>query len=298
MSRSTPVAFCYSAAGQGQTALELQLPSIVDGAATPKQHGALTWCFARALEDCKYQCTHVKLLDTIKRHLRQMKQSQVPRMDQEVFLTFSVPLSDARYIQALQPVCPLTTSKLPRQAVDHWRTETPRVVPPPPPGFITRSGEDRTQEMRHTIAAAGVALLHAIWLGRLDLAELESEDVEPGSASSAGEASSLRSSPSISSLAHLHPCVPDEDVPRIWLSPRNLVRVGAQDEDLFKLPSSPYTPVRSAMPLQELNRLPPSPTTPVRPGLPSKLTFGDAPEPPWGVACTASQAREIIRTAL
>merc|ERR1719506_2415405 len=66
MSRATPVAFCYSASGHGQTAMEMQMIKVVDGEERPTQHGILTWCFVQALAVLGYDGTHVDLLEQLK----------------------------------------------------------------------------------------------------------------------------------------------------------------------------------------------------------------------------------------
>jgi len=104
MSRSTPVAFCYSAARHGQTAMEMQLVSTLAGNHGTRQHGLLTWCFVQAIERLGSACTHVELLSYIERSLRKFKEKDIPRMDQQVLLTFSTPLSDPTTMGVLEPL--------------------------------------------------------------------------------------------------------------------------------------------------------------------------------------------------
>merc|ERR1719506_3505882 len=73
MSRATPVAFCYSAAGHGQTAMEMQMSKLVDGEERPTQHGILTWCFVQALAYLKYDCTHAELFEQVRQDMMCIK---------------------------------------------------------------------------------------------------------------------------------------------------------------------------------------------------------------------------------
>jgi hypothetical protein len=136
MSRASPVAFCYSAAGHGQTAMELQVTRIVDGKDTPRQHGILSWCFVQALDDLKYDCSHVALFEATRRHMLQIKEKDLPRMDQEVLLTFSTPMSNPISTKVLQPVDSTANGSQPSR----MNGAAPPVVPPPPPGFIHPTG--------------------------------------------------------------------------------------------------------------------------------------------------------------
>jgi len=136
MSRSTSVAFCLSASAYAQTALELQLEA-VGGAA--RQHGALSWSFARALEELGCECTYVQLLEAVQGQMRRIREAHLPRMDQQVLLTFSTPLSNPAKMAVLQPL-EVPPGAAPGGAA-RGRTSpvaaTPaRVVPPPPPGFL------------------------------------------------------------------------------------------------------------------------------------------------------------------
>lgn len=150
MSRSSPVAFCYSAAAHGQTAMEMQMSRMVDGKDTPKQHGVLTWCFVQALEELRYECTHTELLWAVRKQMAAVKEKDLPRLDQEVLLTFSTPLSNPQTMKVLQPL-PLMAGR--GQSIQLGGTTlggegtvaaapppgaAPNVsiVPPPPPGVI------------------------------------------------------------------------------------------------------------------------------------------------------------------
>merc|ERR1740121_2373479 len=84
--------------------MELQITRLVEGKDQPRQHGILSWCFVQALEELRYDCTHVELMEVIKKHMKQIKERDLPRMDQEVLLTFSTPLSNPSRMRALQPV--------------------------------------------------------------------------------------------------------------------------------------------------------------------------------------------------
>lgn len=104
MSRATPVAFCYSASGHGQTAMEMQMTKVVDGEEVKTQHGILTWCFVQALQAQKYDASHIELLEAIQREMQSIRARELPKMDQEVLLTFSTPLSDPHYMRVMQPL--------------------------------------------------------------------------------------------------------------------------------------------------------------------------------------------------
>jgi len=148
MSRSSPVAFCYSAAAHGQTSMEMQMSRVVDGKDVPKQHGVLTWCFVQALEELRYECTHTELLWAIRRQMGALKEKDLPRLDQEVLLTFSTPLSNPQTMKVLQDL-PLMVgagrglsiglgpqgSQMNR-SIDGSEKAAIQIVPPPPPGFI------------------------------------------------------------------------------------------------------------------------------------------------------------------
>jgi hypothetical protein len=150
MSRSSPAAFCYAAARHGQTAMELLLESEgADGVVGPRQHGVLSWSFVQALkrrqprtEGC--DCTHRDLVEAIRREMAQIKAQHLPRMDQEVLLTFSTPLSNPVTMLALQPLeSPLVRNQpgdgsIPERGATSTRVAAaaPVVIPPPPPGFL------------------------------------------------------------------------------------------------------------------------------------------------------------------
>ncbi|CAJ1419856.1 unnamed protein product [Effrenium voratum] len=137
MSRSSGIAFCYSAAGHGQTAMELQmtLPGVDGQEPTIKQHGVLSWCFAKALEELSFDGTYFELKEEIQQQMRHVKDSALPRMDQEVLMTFAVPLSKPRTMKVLQPLGSMQT---PDRGIStqSMRLAAPAVVPPPPPGFL------------------------------------------------------------------------------------------------------------------------------------------------------------------
>jgi len=103
MSRSNPIAFALSAAGHGQTTMELQFSTVVDGKDTPRQHGVLTWCFVQALKHLEYECNYIQLLECMRIEMETIKQRDLPGMDQEVLLTFSLPFSDPQTMKVLQP---------------------------------------------------------------------------------------------------------------------------------------------------------------------------------------------------
>eukprot|EP00929_Paragymnodinium_shiwhaense_P091906 TRINITY_DN51799_c0_g2_i1.p1 TRINITY_DN51799_c0_g2~~TRINITY_DN51799_c0_g2_i1.p1 ORF type:complete len:466 (-),score=129.32 TRINITY_DN51799_c0_g2_i1:110-1507(-) len=141
MSRSTPVAFCYSAAGFSQTALEMQFTCTADAKGQPRQHGILSWCFVQALEELRYECTYFELQRSIEAKMAMLKQRDVPRMDQQALLTFSKPLADPLNMRVLQPLTPgsMAWGGLAAQPSAQGQTPVmaPPVVPPPPPGFIS-----------------------------------------------------------------------------------------------------------------------------------------------------------------
>eukprot|EP00928_Gymnodinium_smaydae_P026090 TRINITY_DN20589_c0_g1_i4.p1 TRINITY_DN20589_c0_g1~~TRINITY_DN20589_c0_g1_i4.p1 ORF type:complete len:522 (-),score=85.14 TRINITY_DN20589_c0_g1_i4:301-1866(-) len=171
MSRSEAVAFCYSAAAHGQTALELQLTRVIDGQETPKQHGVLSWCFVQALESLGCSCTHVRLLSAIKEEMARVRTRFLPRMDQQVVLTFSLPLSDPASDMVLQaPQLAIGASGNVHSAVSASLEEQPTrafapVIPPPPPGFLSSEpGKvDSLQVQRHALGLAGLDLWRAAW---------------------------------------------------------------------------------------------------------------------------------------
>jgi len=144
MSRSSPVAFCYSAARHGQTAMELLIKGAGEGKDQQKQHGILSWCFMAALGELQYECTHLQLMEAIQRRMRQIKDQDLPKLDQEVLLTFSTPLSNPSRMKALHPV---ELQHAARQlngggvgGEPSWASQpalgAPAVVPPPPKGLV------------------------------------------------------------------------------------------------------------------------------------------------------------------
>jgi len=135
MSRSSPVAFCFSAAGHGQSAMEMQVMVMADGKETPRQHGILSWCFVCALQELRYNCTYLDLLMAIRRQFREIKDRDVPRMDQEVVLTYCTPLSNPGIMLAMAPADSATKPHV-GSPVGPPALATPAVVPPPPPGFV------------------------------------------------------------------------------------------------------------------------------------------------------------------
>jgi len=152
MSRSSPVAFCFSAAGHGQTAMEMQVMAMADGKEAPRQHGILSWCFVRALEELRYDCTYLDLLMGIRRQFQEIKVRDVPRMDQEVLLTYCTPLSNPGMMRVMAPVdsavqrpqfeSPAGPRGVMEAAGQQWppTPAAPPVVPPPPPGFVGSRG--------------------------------------------------------------------------------------------------------------------------------------------------------------
>jgi len=134
MARSTPIAFCFSASGHGQTAMELQVQverSSQGGKEQKKQYGVLSWCFVEALRELRCDCNYLELLNAIRKHMAAIKQRDLPRMDQEGLLTFTTPLSDPR-MKVLQPVQGKLMSRPP---LPGGSCAVP-VVPPPPAGYI------------------------------------------------------------------------------------------------------------------------------------------------------------------
>ncbi|CAE7784061.1 MCA1 [Symbiodinium pilosum] len=142
MSRSSAIAFCYAAAGHGQTAMEMQMtmPGTDGQDQITKQHGVLSWCFTKALEALNWSCSYFELWEEIRRQMAVVQKNGLPRMDQEVLLTFSPPLSKPRTMKAFQPI---DTEQEEQSALNQsMRIAAPAVVPPPPPGFITGSGSN------------------------------------------------------------------------------------------------------------------------------------------------------------
>eukprot|EP00747_Dinoflagellata_sp_TGD_P166501 gnl/TRDRNA2_/TRDRNA2_189378_c0_seq1.p1 gnl/TRDRNA2_/TRDRNA2_189378_c0~~gnl/TRDRNA2_/TRDRNA2_189378_c0_seq1.p1 ORF type:complete len:491 (+),score=91.35 gnl/TRDRNA2_/TRDRNA2_189378_c0_seq1:41-1474(+) len=142
MSRSSPVSFCFSAAGHGQTAMEMQMIRVVDGKDVPRQHGILTWCFVRALEEMKFDCTYMQLWGAIRAEMEKVKQRDLPRMDQEVLMTFSTPLSDPHSMKVLCPLSGQQSQRVPSLDGGAGAGYMPMPVKtgPPPPGFTGLGG--------------------------------------------------------------------------------------------------------------------------------------------------------------
>mmetsp|Transcript_65619 Transcript_65619/g.154350 ORF Transcript_65619/g.154350 Transcript_65619/m.154350 type:complete len:567 (+) Transcript_65619:72-1772(+) len=149
MSRASSMAFCFTAAGHGQTAMEMQMnvPGGEGQEQTTKQHGVLSWCFTKALEALHFNATYYELLEEIRRQMVIIQQNGLPRMDQEVLLTFAPPLSKPRTMKTLQPVdMPGLECSASNQSM---RVAAPAVVPPPPPGSVgggARSGARQASE--------------------------------------------------------------------------------------------------------------------------------------------------------
>lgn len=187
MSRSTPVAFCYSASGHGETALELQVASCTNGCETLKQHGALSWCFVQALEELRCDCTHAQLRAGIQMHMARLRETCLPSMDQNVLLTFSLPLSDPRSEKVLRPTAACreeTPADDPASASRGHRSmrqeaSFPQIVPPPPPGFLQKSSSCalplEAGYLPTPLGSAGLSVWRAAWGG----ATVALEDDQP-----------------------------------------------------------------------------------------------------------------------
>eukprot|EP00928_Gymnodinium_smaydae_P026088 TRINITY_DN20589_c0_g1_i1.p1 TRINITY_DN20589_c0_g1~~TRINITY_DN20589_c0_g1_i1.p1 ORF type:complete len:233 (-),score=41.11 TRINITY_DN20589_c0_g1_i1:301-999(-) len=95
----------------------------------------------------------------------------LPRMDQQVVLTFSLPLSDPASDMVLQaPQLAIGASGNVHSAVSASLEEQPTrafapVIPPPPPGFLSSEpGKvDSLQVQRHALGLAGLDLWRAAW---------------------------------------------------------------------------------------------------------------------------------------
>jgi len=135
MSRSLPVAFCYSAAGHGQTAMEMQMTTTADSKDQPKQHGILSWCFVLAMAELNFDCTYMELAEGIREQMRVIKERDLPRMDQDVLFTFSAPLSDPNKMRLFQPLPDEKPDLAPPPGAIE-RPPPPPIVPPPPRGFL------------------------------------------------------------------------------------------------------------------------------------------------------------------
>jgi len=213
MSRSSPRAFCYSAAGHGQTALELQVTDVVDGRETMQQHGALSWSFVHALEDLRCDCTHTQLFAAIEKRVLQVKEKHHYRMDQEVIFTFSKPLAEPSRDKVLRPVPGASLGSQQRGRPSFGSRSSgsgsfPAIVPPPPPGFLgsgaslPSGGDDgegsrrppprayasfaQPEDRQSQLASAGLQIWRAAWSPQL---LEEEEDEEEGRVNTAGSTS-------------------------------------------------------------------------------------------------------------
>ena len=133
MCRTDPIVFCISAAGHGQTALEMQVvthEATWSAAEEKKPHGVLSWCFVQALKELRNTCDYLELTGAISRHMESMRRS-FPKMDQEALLTFVLPRSDP-HMRVLEPP---PQAPAPPPSMDRQTSVRP-VVPPPPPGYV------------------------------------------------------------------------------------------------------------------------------------------------------------------
>lgn len=137
MSRVAPLAFAYAAAGNSQTCMELQVGNtVVDGKDVPKVHGVLTYCFVKALEELGWHCTHADLVNCIKRQMAQIKERDLPKMDQELQFTFSKPNSNPGSMRIFNGV-DLQSSRMSLGAENMPMPQpAAQVVPPPAVGVI------------------------------------------------------------------------------------------------------------------------------------------------------------------
>lgn len=125
MSRSMPVAFSYCASRSGQTALEAEL-WLPDGSAgfsrsssasggggdssegpapaRRRQHGVLSWSFVQALQSLQVDCTHLELLEELRRQTALVRQEVLPSLDQEVRLTCAAALPSPLETKVLQSI--------------------------------------------------------------------------------------------------------------------------------------------------------------------------------------------------
>mmetsp|Transcript_67432 Transcript_67432/g.161763 ORF Transcript_67432/g.161763 Transcript_67432/m.161763 type:complete len:580 (+) Transcript_67432:54-1793(+) len=175
MSRSSPVAFCFAAAGHGQTAMEMQINRVVDGVEVPRQHGVLTWSFVEALQELNFSCTYLEALEATKNQMKQLRQQLLPKLDQEVILTFSVPLSDPTRMIVFEPPNAQATSSGTAASRAGGASSVPVVVPPPPPGFLKAGGVSSAGD----VGAAGDAARRRTTDPQLLAAA--ADDGEPGS---------------------------------------------------------------------------------------------------------------------
>ena len=132
MCGTNPIVFCISAAGHGQTALEMQVvthEATWSAAEEKKPHGVLSWCFVQALKELRNTCDYLELTGAISRHMESMRRS-FPKMDQEALLTFVLPRSDL-HMRVLEPP---PQAPAPPPSMD--RQTSVRPVVPPPPGYV------------------------------------------------------------------------------------------------------------------------------------------------------------------
>mmetsp|Transcript_143130 Transcript_143130/g.363278 ORF Transcript_143130/g.363278 Transcript_143130/m.363278 type:complete len:978 (-) Transcript_143130:1442-4375(-) len=220
MSRSSPRAFCYSAAGHGQTALELQVTDVVDGRETMQQHGALSWSFVHALEDLRCDCTHTQLFAAIEKRVLQVKEKHHYRMDQEVIFTFSKPLAEPSRDKVLRPVPGASLGSQQRGRPSFGSRSSgsgsfPAIVPPPPPGFLgsgaslPSGGDDgegsrrppprayasfaQPEDRQSQLASAGLQIWRAAWSPQLLEEEEDEEETVAEEDAAAAEALHLAS---------------------------------------------------------------------------------------------------------
>lgn len=149
MSKLAPQAYCYSASGHGQTALEMQIVSVVDGSRNVQQHGVLSWSFVHALEDLKCHCTHAELIEAVAGRIYELQFKHLARMDQQAILTFSQPRSDPNTAKVfehvpVEPVDPADQVNSRRSVSTSFRT----IVPPPPPGYLATTAP-RVEDGEH-----------------------------------------------------------------------------------------------------------------------------------------------------
>lgn len=119
----------------------MTVPGVEGAADTQKQYGVLSWCFVKALEELRYQCTYYELVDAITQQMQKIKEEYLPRMDQEVLMTFAAPLSKPRTMKALQPLDGMAQADRGISGMGQsMQVAGPSVVPPPQPGQIPSSG--------------------------------------------------------------------------------------------------------------------------------------------------------------
>eukprot|EP00933_Yihiella_yeosuensis_P022976 TRINITY_DN17965_c0_g1_i1.p1 TRINITY_DN17965_c0_g1~~TRINITY_DN17965_c0_g1_i1.p1 ORF type:complete len:347 (+),score=55.50 TRINITY_DN17965_c0_g1_i1:76-1041(+) len=117
--------------------MEMQVSVPGEGGELQKQHGVLTWCFIKALEELQFDCTYTHALEEIRIQMRKIKEQHLPKMDQNVLLTFATPVSLPRDHRVLQPVAnPRPADRSISGIGASMAIHAPIVVPPPAPGFI------------------------------------------------------------------------------------------------------------------------------------------------------------------